>query len=82
MGSHGWFFFFMDLFLLCLLLAVMLAVFKKLHSAFFGMKKATRHRLVDRLARVFLWLIFPLRWLAESSAAGIHNNGGFLTQST
>jgi Fe-S oxidoreductase len=81
-GAHRWFFFFMDLFLLILLIAVGLAVFKKIHSAFFGMKKTTRHRLIDRLARLFLWLIFPLRWLAESATAGIHDNGGFLTQGT
>lgn len=82
LSSHRWFFFFMDLFLLILLLAVSLAVFKKLRSVYFGMNKTTRHRLVDRLARVFLWLIFPLRWLAESAAAGKYHNGGFLTQST
>ena len=81
-GAHGWFTFFMDFFLLVLLIAVGLAVFKKVHSSFFGLKKATRHRFVDRLARIFLWLIFPLRWLAESATAGIHHNGGFLTQST
>lgn len=79
-GAHTYFFFFMDLFLLVILIAVALAVFKKLHSRFFGMKKITRHRLVDRLARIFLWLIFPLRWLAESATAGIHLNGGFFTQ--
>jgi len=80
--AHKYFFFFMDLFLLILLIAVAMALFKKFHSLFFGMKKTTRHRFVDRLARIFLWLIFPLRWLAESATAGIHNNGGFLTQST
>lgn len=81
-GAHTYFFFFMDLFLLVILIAVGLALYKRLHSLFFGMKKTTRHRLVDRLARIFLWLIFPLRWLAESATAGIHFNGGFLTQST
>ncbi len=81
-GPYKWFFFFMDLFLLVLLIAVGLAVFKKIYSSFFGMKKTTRHRFLDRLARIFLWLIFPLRWLAESATAGIHNNGGFLTQNT
>ncbi len=81
-GAHGMFFFFMDLFLLVILIAVSLAIFKKIHSRFFGMKKTTRHRFVDRLARLFLWLIFPLRWLAESATAGLHFNGGFLTQNT
>ncbi len=81
-GPHKWFFFFMDLFLLFILIAVVMALVKKAYSKLFGMKRATRHRLVDRLARIFLWLIFPLRWLAESATAGIHNNGGFLTQNT
>ncbi len=81
-GAHSYFFFIMDLLLLFILIAVGLALYKRMHSVFFGMKKTTRHRLVDRLARIFLWLIFPLRWLAESATAGIHFNGGFLTQST
>jgi Fe-S oxidoreductase len=81
-GAHKYFFFFMDMFLLIILIAVILALTKRVYSTFFGMKKTTRHRLVDRLARIFLWLIFPLRWLAESATAGIHENGGFLTQST
>lgn len=81
-GAHAYFTFFMDLFLLIILIAVGLAVFKKIYSKFFGLTKTTKHRLVDRIAIVCLWLIFPLRYLAESSTAGICGNGSFLTNTT
>lgn len=81
-GAHRYFVFFMDFFLLVVLIAVALALFKKVYSSFFGMKKTTRHRFLDRVARLTLWFIFPLRWLAESSTSGLYGNGGFLTGST
>lgn len=81
-GSHKIFFFVMDLLLLFLLIAVLLAVIKTMYSRLFGMRRKTQHRIVDRLARLFLWLIFPMRWLAESSTAAIYKNGSFLTQTT
>lgn len=81
-GAHRIFFFVMDLLLLLLLIAVALAVLKKIYSRLFGMRRTTRHRIVDRLARLFLWLIFPMRWLAESCTAALYNNGSFLTQTT
>lgn len=82
LASHKYFAFFMDLFLLMILIALLLAIFKKFYSYFFGMKKTTRHRFLDRLARTFLWLIFPLRWLAESSTVGLYQNGGFFTNAS
>ncbi len=81
-STHTLYFFSMDLFLLLLLIAVLLAVFKKLHSSVFGLKKTTNHRLVDKIARYLLWLIFPLRYIAESITSGLYQNGGFLTGST
>ncbi len=81
-GAYKYFSFFMDLFLLIILITIIMALFKRIYSVFFGMKKITRHRIVDRIAQIILWIIFPLRWLAESATAGIYNNGGFLTQTT
>lgn len=80
--SHKYFAFFMDLFLLMILVALTMAIFKKFYSYLFGMKKTTRHRFVDKLARTFLWLIFPLRWLAESATVGLYQNGGFFTNAS
>jgi Fe-S oxidoreductase len=73
------FFNLMDLLLLFVLSGLLIAIGKRLKSTITGMKRTTRHILPDRLALTFLWLIFPLRWLAESLSAGINQAGGFFT---
>jgi Fe-S oxidoreductase len=71
--------FLMDLILLYVLTGFFLALFKRIRSRIFGMKKTTRHTLLDRLALTSLWLIFPLRLLAESFTSGVYHQGSFLT---
>lgn len=70
----------MDFILLFILTGVALAYFKRFYSKLFGMKKTTSLKLGDKFALTSLWLIFPLRLLAESTTASLHNTGGFLTQ--
>ena len=70
----------MDAILLVLLFAIVLALAKRIYKSMYGMKKTTKQSSVDRFALTILWLIFPLRFFAESFTAGIYNNGGFLTQ--
>lgn len=72
--------FIMDLLLLALLVATLLAVYKRIRSRFFGMKRTTKLIAGDTIALYSLWLIFPMRFLAESFTAGRFGNGGFLTQ--
>jgi Fe-S oxidoreductase len=76
----AFFFFLMDFFLLMTLSGIALAVFKRFRSRKLGMKRTTRHSIGDRIALFSLWLIFPLRLLAESFTAGI-SGGSFLTKS-
>ncbi|MFH0896260.1 MAG: (Fe-S)-binding protein [Bacteroidota bacterium] len=76
--SNG-FIFMMDLLLLLILVAVSLAWLKRMSSRIFGLKRTTKQRPFDRIAITTLWLIFPMRLLAESSTAGLYHNGGFLT---
>ena len=77
----GFFRFIMDLLLLFVLSGVVLAIFKRTYSRWFGMKRATKHTKFDKWAITSLWLIFPMRLLAESFEAGIYQGGGFLTNS-
>jgi len=72
----------MDLLLVFVLSGVLLAYYKRLNSRLFGMKKTTSLKAGDRIALSALWLIFPLRFLAESVSAGIHHNGSILSQPT
>jgi Fe-S oxidoreductase len=77
---HSAFFnFTMDFLLLFVLSGVFLAYLKRIYARLFGLKKTTKHIFFDRLAIISLWLIFPLRLLAESLTSGIYHNGGFLT---
>ena len=75
----SFFFFLMDFFLLIVLSGVFLAMFKRIRSMVFGMRRTTRNQLPDRLAMYCLWAIFPVRLLAESFTAGIAG-GSFLTR--
>lgn len=71
--------FIMDLILLLILSGLLLAFTKRLYSKALGMKKTTNHRPFDLLILTVLWLIFPLRFLAESFTSGIRGGGSFLT---
>ena len=71
----------MDALLLIILISVALAVIKRFKSTILGMRKATKHTLADHFALTSLWLIFPVRLLAESATCGIHRGGSFLTYS-
>ena len=79
-GTEMFFTQLMDLILLYVLSGIFLAFVKKVHSRFLGMKRATKHTLMDTTAKVALWAIFPLRLLSETATARLYGNGGFLTQ--
>jgi Fe-S oxidoreductase len=72
--------FVMDLLLLIILSGVFIALVKRFRSGITGIKRTTKHTAGDRLALASLWLIFPLRLLAESFTASYAGNGSFLTQ--
>ncbi len=73
-------FFLMDLFLLIILIGILLAIIKRVHSRLFGMRRTTRSSLTDLIGLYALWCIFPLRLLAEGFTADI-SGGSFLTKS-
>lgn len=73
--------FIMDFLLLFILSGVALALVKRFRSTMFGMKRTTRHTAGDRFALTALWLIFPLRLLAESFNSALFDSGSFLTGS-
>jgi len=75
----GFFRFIMDLLLLYVLSGLVLALFKRTRSKWFGLKRTTQHNSFDKWSITSLWLIFPMRLLAESFTAGIYHGGGFLT---
>lgn len=75
----GIFRFSMDLILLMILSGLVLAMFKRVRSKWFGFKRTTSLKPVDIMALTALWFIFPLRLLAESLTAGMFQGGGFLT---
>ena len=74
----SFFFFLMDFFLLYILTGVGMAIFKRFRSIVLGMRHTTKPSLADRIALYSLWLIFPLRLLAESFTADL-SGGSFLT---
>ena len=73
--------FLMDLILLMILSGLTLAFLKRMYSKALGLKKTTNHRPFDLLILTVLWLIFPLRFLAESFTSGVRGGGSFLTRS-
>ena len=79
MSIPGVFRLLMDMFLLLVLSGLVLALIKRASSHWFGLKKTTRHTFFDRFAITTLWLIFPLRLLAESFTAAHYHGGSFLT---
>lgn len=72
----------MDCLLIFVLCGVALAWIKRLRSRMMGMRRTTRHTPFDRIAMTSLWLIFPLRYLAESVTCGVHDSGSFFTGGT
>ena len=71
--------FVMDFLLLFVLSGVAMAWYKRRNSAKLGMKRATKHIALDKIALTALWFVFPVRLIAESVTAGIYGGGGFLT---
>ncbi len=71
--------FLLDFLLLVVLSGITLALIKRTASKMFGMQKTTKLKLGDKAALLSLWMIFPVRLVAESFAAGAHGTGGFLT---
>lgn len=79
MSIPGFFRVAMDAILLMILSGLALALIKRASSNWFGLKKASKHTAFDRIAITTLWLIFPLRLLAESFTAATYEGGSFLT---
>jgi Fe-S oxidoreductase len=73
--------FWMDLLLLMVLSGVAFAWIKRFRSRIVGMKKTTVQYKTDRYALTALWLIFPVRLIAESMTCGTNGTGSFLTGS-
>lgn len=71
---HSVMFFMMDFFLLMVLSGIALAMYKRVHSLFFGMRRTAQPSLINRIGLYALWSVFPLRLLAESFIA--HLSGG------
>lgn len=70
----------MDLLLIFILTGLFLAVIKRLRSRVTGLKKITKHTTIDRLSLTMLWVIFPLRLIAESTTASYSGNGSIISQ--
>jgi Fe-S oxidoreductase len=79
MSIPGVFRLLMDIFLALVLSGLVLALFKRASSHWFGLKKTSKHAAFDRVAITTLWLIFPLRLFAESFTAAQYQGGSFLT---
>ncbi len=77
--THAFFSFAMDFFLLFIISGVLLAIIKRFYSKLLGLKITTKIYWTDKVALYSLWLIFPLRLLAESSSTAIYQHGSFLT---
>ncbi|MBR5812344.1 MAG: (Fe-S)-binding protein [Alistipes sp.] len=71
--------FVMDLLLLFVLSGVAMAWYKRHNSAKLGMKRATQHIFLDKVALTALWFVFPVRLIAESITSAIYGGGSFLT---
>lgn len=72
----------MDVMLIFVLTGVLMAWIKRFYSRMMGLRRTTRHSPFDRLAMTSLWLIFPLRYAAESITSGVHDSGSFFTGGT
>lgn len=74
---HSMMFFLMDFFLLIVLSGIALAMYKRVHTSLFGMRRTAQPSLINRIGLYALWAIFPLRLLAESFTAYL-SGGSFL----
>jgi len=72
-------FFLMDFFLLVVLSGIFLAIVKRIRSRIVGMRRTTKPSFTDIIGMYSLWMIFPLRLLAEAFTAHI-SGGSFLTE--
>ena len=77
---HQEFSFVMDFFLLLVLTGVALAIVKRFVPKQYSIIKKPKLTVLDKVGLTSLWLIFPLRFIAESLSAGLNNSGGFATQ--
>ena len=57
-------FFLMDFFLLIVLIGIALAMYKRVHSRLFGMRRTPWPSVMNNIGLYSLWAIFPLRLLA------------------
>lgn len=72
----------MDALLLYVFSGLLLAMLKRVWSRPLGVRRKARHNLIDRVAKVALWAIFPLRLLSETVTSAMYGNGGFLIHAT
>ena len=68
-----------DAFLLLILIGIGLAMYKRIYSRLFGMRRTSRPSLMNNIGLYALWAIFPLRLMAETFTAHICG-GSFLTK--
>jgi Fe-S oxidoreductase len=80
-GFEAVYSFWMDLLLAVILSGLILAIIKRISSKVVGLKKTTKLKVLDKVALISLWLIFPSRLLAESFTSGAYGSGSFLTGS-
>ena len=59
-------FFLSDFFLLVIISGIFLAVLRRIRKSMYGVKQMARPSTVNRVGMYALWLIFPLRWTAET----------------
>lgn len=79
---NGVLLFYMELSLLIVLSGLSIAVVKRIRKKVVGMKNTTKHNPANRIALFFLWMVFPLRLMAESATVAVHGGGSFLTTVT
>ena len=77
--GHQYFSFFMDFFLAIVLSGLLLALIKRFSSRHFGMHRTSTLKGIDKIALYSLWMVFPLRLLAESFNSFQYNGGNFLS---
>lgn len=59
-------FFLSDFFLLVIISGIFLAVLRRIRKRMYGVRQMARPSTMNRIGLYALWLIFPLRWLAET----------------
>lgn len=71
--------FILDLLLLFVLSGLVLAIYKRKNTEKFGITKNVKHYFIDKVALYSLWMVFPMRLMAESINGSVYGSGGFLT---